>query len=266
MRESARCIVLVAAMLATGCVSTHRGTEWGAVATFTPGFDVVKTAFRRAATDPLTWTPIAGAGLLIASGVDGDWSDAIVDAAPLFGGDADDASNDLRDIGLASYLVTALVAPGGDTFGEWLAIKARGLQVGVATFGAEGLATTGLKSAVGRDRPNGESDKSFPSGHAAHAGAAATLAARNLAYVEWPAWGRRTATWGVYGVAAVSGWARVEAEKHYLSDALVGFAIGHFFARFMHEAFLEAGVGDVEVTAQRAEGGFVVSFAVPLGR
>jgi membrane-associated phospholipid phosphatase len=33
-------------------------------------------------------------------------------------------------------------------------------------------------------------------------------------------------------------WARVEGEKHYPTDVLVGAALGNFLTRFVHDAFL----------------------------
>jgi hypothetical protein len=33
-------------------------------------------------------------------------------------------------------------------------------------------------------------------------------------------------------------WARVEGEKHYPTDVLVGAALGNFITRFVHDAFM----------------------------
>ena len=63
----------------------------------------------------------------------------------------------------------------------------------------------------------------------------------NLAYVDMPHWARITSNFGLYGTAAATGWARVEAGKHYPSDVLAGYAIGSFLARFAYHAFLESG-------------------------
>jgi hypothetical protein len=39
-------------------------------------------------------------------------------------------------------------------------------------------------------------------------------------------------------------WSRVEAGKHYLSDALAGFALGHFLGAFVNDLFLSVGAAE----------------------
>jgi membrane-associated phospholipid phosphatase len=65
----------------------------------------------------------------------------------------------------------------------------------------------------------------------------AALANINLEYMDMPNWARSTMQIGLYTTAAGAGWARVEAEKHYPTDVLVGYAFGQFIARFMQGAF-----------------------------
>jgi undecaprenyl-diphosphatase len=76
-----------------------------------------------------------------------------------------------------------------------------------------------LKRAVNRARPDGEhkrSNASFPSSHAANAAAlAAVLSAR---------WGR--GRWAFWLAALLVGWSRIYLNRHFLSDVLVGVAIG----------------------------------------
>jgi undecaprenyl-diphosphatase len=81
------------------------------------------------------------------------------------------------------------------------------------------LATEGLKLAVNRTRPDGEqrrSNSSFPSSHAANA---ATLAL--VLGLRWPR--LSPAFWLLAGVVAYS---RMYLNRHFLSDVLVGMAIG----------------------------------------
>lgn len=81
------------------------------------------------------------------------------------------------------------------------------------------LVVEGLKFAVGRTRPDGErkrSNASFPSSHAASAVSMAWVLARRwrrLGFLLWPL------------VTAVA-WSRVYLNRHYLSDVVVGIAIG----------------------------------------
>jgi membrane-associated phospholipid phosphatase len=79
------------------------------------------------------------------------------------------------------------------------------------------LVATGLKYAVGRERPDGSNNQSFPSGHAITAFCFAPVVAK---YGGWEL--------GVpaYAFATVTALARVEGYHHYLSDVLAGATLG----------------------------------------
>ena len=82
--------------------------------------------------------------------------------------------------------------------------------------------TNVLKLTVGRERPNGEDDKSFPSGHASTAFTLAAVAERHFGWkVGLPAY-------TVAGLVAVS---RLQRNKHYLSDVLAGATLGYIVGR-----------------------------------
>ncbi|WP_216671158.1 phosphatase PAP2 family protein [Mangrovicoccus sp. HB161399] len=82
------------------------------------------------------------------------------------------------------------------------------------------LATEALKAAVDEERPDHSGNDSFPSGHTALAFAAAAYVGRRYGG-EYPA-----LVPTAYGAAALTGLARVEADKHYPRDVLAGAAIG----------------------------------------
>jgi membrane-associated phospholipid phosphatase len=85
------------------------------------------------------------------------------------------------------------------------------------SLGAASLITTGLKEAFPERRPDGSDRKSFPSGHTSVSfAAAASLYNREGKAVGIPA----------LAVASLVGVARVEADKHFYYDVLVGAAIG----------------------------------------
>jgi membrane-associated phospholipid phosphatase len=82
--------------------------------------------------------------------------------------------------------------------------------------------TSVLKQAVGRERPNGQDDKSFPSGHTSNAFALATVAERHYG------WKAGVPAYVVASLVAVS---RLQRNKHHLSDVVAGAAVGYIVAR-----------------------------------
>jgi hypothetical protein len=141
----------------------------------------------------------------------------------------------------------------GNTFGDWRsivpaltagyvagdiagsnAVKRTAVQAGAAAALATALAG-GLKYAVGRTRPNAASTSldfrpfsgasSFPSGHTAVAFALATAVADQTR----DGW----SDYVLYGAATLTALARVNDNKHWASDVLVGGLVGHLSARWV---------------------------------
>ena len=109
-----------------------------------------------------------------------------------------------------------------------------GTRQWVLATGATLAATELLKQTVRATRPDGSDQKSFPSGHTSVAFSAATFMDRR--YGEQ--WRSRYGAWTVpalYGVAALTGVARVEANRHHWGDVLAGAALGYGAARFWSE-------------------------------
>jgi PAP2 superfamily protein len=74
-----------------------------------------------------------------------------------------------------------------------------------------------IKFAVGRPRPDGSNNQSFPSGHAAITFATATVIERHLG------WRKSLLAYGIASYVAAS---RIHDNRHYLSDVIFGAAIG----------------------------------------
>lgn len=247
--------VVLTVLLLGGCVGSG---HWGESARW-PTTSKFGDAARIAATDPQTWLPLATATLLIAADVDDKWSEDMAEEQPLFGDDAEDVSDDLRDVSSAAYLFTALLAP-SPTVGA----KVKGLAVGAGTAIVDGVLSNGLKEVIGRERPDGSNDRSMPSGHASKASSRTAMAIRNLRDIEMPNWSRQVANWSLHGVAVGTGLARVEARKHHLSDVFVGYAIGNFVAGFMYEAFLEGHSSQAMISFQPLPEGGALTLTVPV--
>jgi membrane-associated phospholipid phosphatase len=79
-----------------------------------------------------------------------------------------------------------------------------------------------LKVAVGRERPDGSNDASFPSGHSSQAFVLATVAERHYGWkVGVPS----------YAAASLMAFSRLQRNKHYLSDVIAGSTLGYIVGR-----------------------------------
>jgi len=223
-----------------GCGTVSNGRGWGQDATLTPGWDRIKRSAVDAALSPETWGPIAGAMVLQIGHMDKRISDWASDNNPVFGSENNAAkwSNYLEFSSGVVYFTTVMATPGGDDASEWLTDKAKGLAIGAAASGITSASTTILKKVSSRTRPNGSAETSFPSGHESDTAVLTTLAMRNIDSLSLSPESRMIADIGIAGIAVGTGWGRVEGKKHYPSDVLVGYALGHFFSAFINDAFL----------------------------
>lgn len=146
--------------------------------------------------------------------------------------------------------------------GTWVASTAFGSD-GVRTASGHalvaaataGLAATALKWAIGRKRPSHGSDadhydgfefedSSFPSGHTAIAFGIASSLSRDI-----------KGPWddvALYGAASLTGLARMNDNKHWLSDVLAGATVGILAGKWATRANrrVTAGPGGVTVNLQ----------------
>lgn len=231
---------LALASLGAGCGTLENGRGWGQDATLLPGWERVGRAALHNARRPWTWAPLALAGVLTIDRWDQEISEWAREEQPLFGSteDADQASDNLRDVSRYLYLGTALMTESGERFWPWLGSKAGGLAVGFAGKELTSAATSYLKDAFERTRPNEMDDESMPSGHTSSAFAWATLSSRNLDSIDMPDALVTPARIGIYGVGVGTAWARIEAGEHYPTDVLVSMALASFLSGFVHDAFL----------------------------
>ncbi|MFQ5542720.1 MAG: phosphatase PAP2 family protein [Nitrospiria bacterium] len=216
------------------------GRNWGQDMTLRPGWDRLKSAAMRTVRDPQTWGPLAVAGLLQINDSDRKISDWAVDHTPVFGSskNARDATGWTGQSLDTIFYVSLLATPSGDAPGEWVRNKFRGAMVEFTGFTIANVSVDFLKDVSGRVRPSKSDDKSFPSSHARRSSADVTLATRNLDAMALPRHVRVPLKTGMYSLGLVSAWSRVEAQAHYPSDVLVGWALGHFWTAFIHDAFL----------------------------
>jgi len=247
----------------TGCAALPGARLWGEDATVSPGWERVRAAAVEAAHDPWVWAPLAGAAGLQINGWDRQLSDWAIRETPIFGsqGSAVNWSDDLRSAAVVAHSVTVLLAPSGDDASTWMMNKAKGYVLDMAAVGAANGITHMLKVTVGRTRPSGADDESFPSGHATTATTFDRLAARNLEYFDLTAAARQRLTMGLDALTIAAAWARVEAGAHYPSDTLFSIALGNFSANFFRNAFTEsAGDREQEFAVVPIHGGLMLNY------
>jgi len=252
-------------LIITGCGTLPNGHGWGQDATLWPGFHQLGHAALQAAIDPVTWVPTAGAIIFTADHFDKRVSNWASEHTPIFGSQstANRDSTILLDITCGGTVVTALAAPSGPEPGDWMLNKLKGGGVEIGAAAAAGGVTSLLKQAVGRERPDGSSTTSFPSGHSTGAFACAALGGQNVRTLSLPKSSELTIRGGFLVLATGTAWARVEAKRHYPSDVLAGAAIGNFVARFIHDAFL--GLNDnspVDLSVAPSKDGMLIGMTV----
>ncbi len=220
----------------TGCASTTSG--WGSKSTITPSWERISKAAKKAATSKQTWVPLAGAALFKIKDYDQQTQEWITQRAPLFGNkqDAQDISDDLSDLAKVNLLATIFFVPTSDDDGF---SKLKGLAVSSAALSVNSGVTGFIKKESNRLRPDASNRKSFPSGHTSGASTAASVSHHVIEHMNQLTPQQRE-FWQVssYTIAGLTGWARIEGDKHYPSDVLAGYALGYFIGTFMSEAFI----------------------------
>lgn len=250
----------------SGCASLPNGRGWGQDATLFPGLVRIGHAAKRAAMEPRTWVPAAGALVASIENVDHKVSRWASENNPVFGSkkSATEWSNNLRSLTGAAAVTTLVATPSGNEPLDWSTSKFKGFLVEGSALGVTSLVTGSLKGHSERERPDGVDSRSFPSSHTAQAFASARLASRNLDSIPMDYSTRKTFDYTFLTMAAGTGWARIEAGAHYPTDVLAAAAIGNFLAVFIHDVFfgLDAST-NVEIAVDPEEEDMWIIFKWP---
>lgn len=216
----------------------------------------VGDAVVNAATSPMVLVPAAGA---VAFHID-DWDAQVAawatDHTPLFGspGEAEEASDQLRDASLWAFGIAAVATPTGPEGTYALANKVWEVGLGAATLESTRRLTNAFKD-VSRAHLN---KRSFPSAHTARAAVGSTLAVRYVDYYAVPGWARNTLKGALIALPYATGWARMEAGVHVPSDVLAGVAWGNFFGVLVNGLLDARMLSPVSVTVLPWEKGAMV--------
>ncbi len=135
----------------------------------------------------------------------------------------------------------------------WAKKDQQGVKELALTLGTALAATEVLKSTVHEWRPDHSDQKSFPSGHTAIAFAAAT-------YMD-TRYGEEFGAWrpALYGAAALTAVARVQANKHHWKDVIAGGALGWASAKLWTHP-----VAGGQMALLPTQGGMAVAWSKPL--
>lgn len=223
-----------------GCGTLQNGRGWGQDAIVPVNIKGIPRTAYNALIDPKTLIPAAGALVFYGGNFDERVSDWASKHNPIFGSkdNAKKASDYLLIPLNVEPFLTAVVTPSGEDPKNWVYWKMKGIGVEYVALLAANGATSLLKDATGRTRPDHSGNTSFPSGHATQAFSNATLANRNLNSISLREDVRLPLQVGNILLATSVAWARVEAKKHYPSDVLASAALSNFFCTFIHDAFL----------------------------
>lgn len=238
--------------------------------TLIPGWKRIGFAAIHAVSSPFTYVPA-----LIASGVyftnsDKGISNWASTKNPIFGSQktAENMSNVLRNSSMISYLATEAALPIIKR-DDLIFTSAMGATAGFMAVGLTTESTDLIKFKAARERPDASDNLSFPSGHTSISSVFTTLAAHNIEEMQL---GTPLETAFQSGLALLTigtGWARVEAKKHYLSDVLAGAALGHLIGTFVSDAFLGDASHikmDMNLNTSRKNSGAAVNISFPLPR
>lgn len=162
-------------------------------------------------------------------------------------------ADNVRNWGNASN-VTALAVPVLAGVATLANHDVEGTQELLLSTGSAVLAAEVLKQGIHSNRPDGSDNKSFPSAHT-------TLAFSAAAFLDRRYGEQYATTWtpALYGLAALTGVARVEAQKHHWVDVVAGGALGYASASFWTEP-----VHGGRVSVMPLPGGLLVGWARPL--
>ncbi|HEY0939116.1 MAG TPA: phosphatase PAP2 family protein [Steroidobacter sp.] len=255
-----RSAIILYALSLSACGTLPEGKGWGEEATLLPGWKRVQTSAVNAAKDPWTWGPLLGAAALQIDDFDRRTADWAREHTPVFGSQrsAEQWSDDLRSASSFAHYATILATPSGDEPGEWVLNKIKGTLVGAAAVSATGQITNYMKQEFDRERPNGLTDESFPSGHTSSSAVHTRLASRNLQSIQVSDGTRTALDVGLHALTIGTSWARIEAGWHYPADTLFSMALGNFMACFINDAFMGTSETHPSVALQAVDGGAVL--------
>lgn len=225
----------------SGCASTTKSFQVDKITHKSSFTKVISQSAKKAFMNPNTWVPLTAATAIGVAGFDKTISSWASRNTYIYNSkiEASDTSDVLRKLSNINYNITLFATPDGKNLDDYMSNKL--LSLGF-TNGARTLVsgtTNTLKHKIGRERPDSSDLLSFPSGHTSSAVTHSILSQRFLE--KAPIKKQHKTVLNLYYniVGWGTAWGRVEAEKHYPTDILIGASIASFVSNFFYNAFID---------------------------
>jgi len=204
------------ASLFLGCSSTN--ISW----------EKTKEASYKAATDPVTWVPAVGGGILYAT-YDDDITQYYMDHHII----DEEIDEDLRQINGTLMYATAIFEHNETTkqTAKRFAVDAIGSNVAKIVTGE-------VEYFVTKETPDKKHENAIGSHHATDTFANSALTRKNVEDMSIPTWGKYTLNTISYVSASGSAFARVQEGGHSFGDQMINASIGNFIGVFFYELLL----------------------------
>ena len=218
----------------------RNGRSWGEDVNLLPGWEKIQKAAVNAVTAPETWVPLSSAFIIHVTNNDYKIANWATHKNPIFGSqnNADRFTDYFLYVSRMAYYSTLILTPGGDNFDHWMFSKIKGAAIGLASTQINEKSVSFIKREGVRVRPDRTDYLSFPSGHVSKVAVHNMLTLRNLENSNFCDCTRTGLHVGISTLTLATAWSRIEANRHYPTDVLLGAAIGNFIGTFIHDAFI----------------------------
>jgi hypothetical protein len=244
--------LLLFILLLTSCSLLKRKGSWGKNALYSIKGERIINALKKNLSSPHVWVPLVGAGAISWGGYDNKITHWAYSESSVFKNAkaADNWSDHFNNILKYEMYASTILTPSMDedeSLKNYAFSKAKGAVVVSFASTSSRLARNRTAKVVQRKRPNKDDLKSFPSGHATEAGSRNVLISKNIDSIDMP----KDLRFGIKAVNTTISigtlWARLEGNRHYPSDVLVGYAMGTFLSGFIFDSLMNLEPSDTFV-------------------
>lgn len=236
-------VLLIFLFMTVSCSILKKEGQWGTKAGFPVKGERILYALKKNVSSPHFWAPLASAGIISVSGLDGTLS-KFASESHLLTSDHEstdklsDRLNTILEIERYASIFVASSWNEDDGWGGYALSKLRGGVVTELSARSTKPANDSLRSFIHRRRPDHSDHRSLPSGHATEASTSRALIARNLDSSRIDESAKKVVNAVNGAITGAVMWARVEARRHYPSDVLAGYSVGYFVSSVIYDSLM----------------------------